>query len=322
MGNALSIFNGLANAEPDKVMSCLTAFGQQLAQSRIMGIQTPGDGLVVAVTCAAEGITPLEFARTYHIIEGRPSMKADAMLAKFKAAGGKVKWLDLGDTEQKAEAEFTYGGDTIPMSFTAEQAKKMVGEKKFSNTDGNWFKLRPQMLRARLITTALRVIAPELVVGIYTPEEIEDFSSPSKPSAEQVAARREELQQLASEPVVVTSTAQVVAAPKNVVEQAPVVVTTGTQVDPPSQEVPFDTDTVVDAVVEPKTESFPALGDAEPVPPNYTKALVTILVKSFGQSEASAEKYLQDKLKCPDLTKLPYHTWYKTREMLIAKTPK
>lgn len=320
MTQALSIFSGLANANPQEVMSCLTAFGQQLAQSRIMGIQTPGDGLVVAVTCAAEGITPLEFARTYHIIEGRPSMKADAMLAKFKAAGGKVKWLDLGDTEQKAEAEFTYAGDTVSMAFTAEQAKKMVGDR-FDKKDGNWFKLRPQMLRARLITTALRVIAPELVVGIYTPEEIEEFAAPAKPTAEQVAAKRESYAAMANEqPVVVTSTTTVVEqAPVVVVEQAPAVVTTVTQA-PPAEEVPFDA--TPEVVVEAVVGGFPTLGDTEPVPPHYTKELVTILVKSFNQTEASAEKYLQDKLKCPDLAKLTYHTWYKTREMLIAKAPK
>lgn len=320
MTQALSIFSGLANAEPDKVMSCLTVFGQQLAQSRIMGIQTPGDGLVVAVTCAAEGITPLEFARTYHIIEGRPSMKADAMLAKFKAAGGKVRWLDLGDTEQKAEAEFTYAGDTVTMAFTAEQAKKMVGDR-FDKKDGNWFKLRPQMLRARLITTALRVIAPELVVGIYTPEEIEEFPAPAKPTAEQVAAKRESYAAMANEqPAVVTSTATVVVqAPAVVVEQAPAVATTTTEA-PPATEVPFDTatDVVVDAVIDP----FPALDDAASVPPHYTKELVTILVKSFNQTEDSAEKYLKDKLKCPDLAKLPYQTWFKTRKMLIEKAPK
>ena len=320
-GNALSIFGGLANADPDKVMSCLTSFGQQLAQSRIMGINTPGDGLVVAVTCAAEGITPLEFARTYHIIEGRPSMKADAMLAKFKAAGGKVKWIDLGDTEQKAEAEFTYGGDSLTMSFTAEQARKMVGDR-YDKKDGNWFKLRPQMLRARLVTTALRVVAPELIVGIYTPEEIEDFASPSKPSAEQVASRREELQQLASEPAVVTSTAQVVVAPKNAIEHAPVVATTVTQVDPPSREVPFDTDAVIEAIVEPKAEPFPKLGDTDAVPASYTKELVTILVKHFSQTEAKAEEYLRDKLKCPDLSKLEYQVWSKTHDMLKAKAGK
>jgi hypothetical protein len=319
---ALSIFNGLANASPDQVMSCLTAFGQQLAQSRIMGIQTHGDGLVVAVTCAAEGITPLEFARTYHIIEGRPSMKADAMLAKFKAAGGKVKWLDFGDTEQKAEAEFTYGGETVSMAFTIDQAKKMVGEKKLNNTDGNWYRLRPQMLRARLVTTALRVIAPELIVGIYTPEEIEDFATPSKPNAEQVAARREEYAAMANEaPVVsVTATTVVEKAPPVVVEQAPVVTNTSTQ-EPPAAEVPFDTGTVIDAVVE-TADPFPKLGDTEPVPPSYTKELVTILVKHFGQSAASAEQYLREKLKCPDLSQLQYQVWAKTHEMLKAKAPK
>ncbi|MGB1833429.1 MAG: hypothetical protein ACPHP9_07050, partial [bacterium] len=36
--------------------------------------------IVLALTCMCEGITPLEFSRTYHIISGRPAMRADILV--------------------------------------------------------------------------------------------------------------------------------------------------------------------------------------------------------------------------------------------------
>ena len=66
---------------PVKSMNDLAKIGQMIAQSGMAGASNEGQGLIVAMTCHQQGITPLEFIRTYHIIDGKPSMKADAMAA-------------------------------------------------------------------------------------------------------------------------------------------------------------------------------------------------------------------------------------------------
>jgi hypothetical protein len=38
------------------------------------------------------------------------------------------------------------------------------------------------MLRARCISKAIRMLAPEVVAGVYTPEEAADFAAPSAPA--------------------------------------------------------------------------------------------------------------------------------------------
>ena len=54
------------------------------------------------------------------------------------------------------------------------------------------------MLRARLITKAIRIIAPELIAGVYTPEELEDSGAVSTPApAKDRAARKKELEEQA-----------------------------------------------------------------------------------------------------------------------------
>jgi hypothetical protein len=89
-------------------MAAVLELGKMFHQSQIMNISTPGDGAVLALTCMCEGITPLEFAKTYHIIKGRPSMKADAMSARFRQSGGKCRWINLGDDGKEAKAEFSF----------------------------------------------------------------------------------------------------------------------------------------------------------------------------------------------------------------------
>ena len=191
---ATELYRALQNSS--EAMGTLNELSKLFVQSQIMGVKTPGDGLVLAMTCMAERITPLEFVQTYHIIQGRPSMRADAMLAKFRAAGGKIRWLNVGDDGKEARAIFIYGGDEMELAFTVGEAEKLLGKKRLDDPDGNWFKSRGPMLRARLASKALRIISPELVCGTYLPEEIEE-TLPATETAEEktakLAARRAEL---------------------------------------------------------------------------------------------------------------------------------
>lgn len=143
-----------------------------VASSNLFGVKTPDQALALMLLAQAEGLHPMVAARDYHIIEGRPSMKADAMLARFQLAGGKVKWLALTDT--KVTGEFTHeAGGTATIEWDMERAKQAgLGGK------GNWNKYPRQMLRARVISEGIRTVYPACVVGVYTPEEVQDFEQP------------------------------------------------------------------------------------------------------------------------------------------------
>lgn len=202
-------------AKIENPMQAIAELGKMFHTSQIMGVATPGDGAVLALTCMCEGITPLEFARTYHIISGKPSMRADMMHAKFRGAGGKVKWINTGDDGSKAaEAEFTFDGQTLVVRFTLDDARKLLGKDKngkdrIDSPDSNWQKDAPAMLRARLITKAIRILAPELIAGVYTPEEISDYQpilnptiTASQPKESELATRRAELLAQSADPVI------------------------------------------------------------------------------------------------------------------------
>jgi hypothetical protein len=197
-------------AKIENPMTAIAELGNMFHKSGIMGVSTPGDGAVVALTCMCEGITPLEFAKTYHIINGRPSMRADMMHAKFRGAGGKVSWINMGDDGKAAEATFEFDGQTQQMKYTIEDAKNVVGDK-LDKPDSNWRKDRGAMLRARLITKAIRILAPELIAGVYTPDELEDSGAvpaQSTAPAKSRADRKKELEAEAATTITVVEDAQ------------------------------------------------------------------------------------------------------------------
>lgn len=153
----------------------LEKMARAVAQSKLFGAQTVDQALAIMLVAQAEGLHPATAARDYHIIQGRPAMKADAMLARYLASGGKVKWHDHTDT--KVSATFTHpSGGELTIDWDIERAKKAgLGGKDM------WAKYPRQMLRARVISEGIRATNPAVATGIYTPEELQDIDhSPAR----------------------------------------------------------------------------------------------------------------------------------------------
>jgi hypothetical protein len=112
----------------------------------------------------------------YHNIQGRAALKSDAMLARFQQAGGKLQWLKTTQTECEAEFSHPQGGTTV-IRWGMEDAKRanLAGKE-------NWRTYPRQMLRARVISEGVRATFPGVITGVYTPEEVADFTD--APSAE------------------------------------------------------------------------------------------------------------------------------------------
>lgn len=128
----------------------------------------------------AEGRHPASAAKEYHIIKGRPALKADAMLARFQQAGGSVQWVERTDLKVSAKFSHPQGGE-VPICWTIEDAKRAG----LTNND-NWRKYPRQMLSARVISEGVRATYPSVVSGLYTPEEVQDFT-PEKPAAPKIS---------------------------------------------------------------------------------------------------------------------------------------
>ncbi len=140
-----------------------------IAKSGLFGIKTADQALALMLIAQAEGRHPVEAARDYNIIQGRPAKTAEAMLRDFLSQGGKVEWHEL--TDKKADATFSHpAGGTVRIDWDFDRAKKAgLGGK------DNWSKYPRQMLRSRVISEGVRSVCPAATSGMYVPEEVKDF---------------------------------------------------------------------------------------------------------------------------------------------------
>lgn len=134
-----------------------------VAQSGFFGLKTPAQAAALMLVAQADGLHPAKAATHYHIIQGRPSLSADAMLARFQAAGGRVEWTAYGDDAVAGTFSHPQGG-SVSIRWDLARARK-AGV-------GNLEKYPAAMMRARCISEGVRTVYPGVIVGMYTPEEI------------------------------------------------------------------------------------------------------------------------------------------------------
>jgi hypothetical protein len=166
----------------------ISQMAKAIAESKLFGIQTPAQALALGLLCQAEGRHPAEAARDYHIINGKPSLKSEAMLARFQQAGGKVDWHEY--THESVSGTFSHPqGGSLKVSWTMQDATR-------AGLTGNptWKKFPRQMLKARCISEAVRGIFPGVLSGLYAPEEVGEFTpvqAVTEPEPLQIEAPKE-----------------------------------------------------------------------------------------------------------------------------------
>lgn len=148
-------------------MNDVKQIAHAIAEGGLFGSKDPYAVLTLCLLAQAEGQHPAVVFRDYHIIQGKPAKKADAMLRDFITSGGKVEWHELSDT--KADATFTHPSGSARIDWTLERAKKA------QLTTAMWTKYPRQMLRSRVISEGVRTVFPGATSGLYEVSEVQDF---------------------------------------------------------------------------------------------------------------------------------------------------
>ena len=169
MSNSIELYSNLNS------LDAITKMGEMFAKSGMFGCDRQEQGQVLALVCLAERKLPTQLLREYHIIEGRLSDRADSMLAKFRASGGKHRIIRRDADVASVELTMADQTATFTLSFDEVKAEPFVTQKE-GGFKKNWRtpRARMQSLWARVISDGVRTLAPEIVAGIYTPEEIVD----------------------------------------------------------------------------------------------------------------------------------------------------
>lgn len=179
-------------------LQAIERMAQYMVKSGLFGVKTQEQAVALMLIAQAEGMHPAIAARDYHIIQGRHSLKADAMLARFQQAGGTVEWQDF--TDEKVSAYFSHPQSPrkVFIEWDMERAKRAD----LGNKD-NWKKWPRQMLRARVISEGVRSTYPGVAVGVYTPEEVQDFDdAPHGQTAKKVESLNDKLKEARKEDII------------------------------------------------------------------------------------------------------------------------
>jgi len=170
---SLEVYDRIANP-----MEAIKSLGLAIFKSGMFGCDRPEQGEVLAMQCLAERKSPLELMRTYHFVEGRLAMKADALLAKFLQSGGRVEWRER--TDKRVIAIFSRPPQA-GVEIVADMEEHVRNGNAISNKTGklkdNWHKWPRRMLTARAISEGVRLISPDCCFGVG----VEDESAYSRP---------------------------------------------------------------------------------------------------------------------------------------------
>ena len=151
---------------------------QRMHDSRMFdGYGTP-QGVLSTVMLGRElGMPAMASLRSVHIIEGKHSLSADLMVALVLKSGLAEYFQMSESTDEVCTFETKRKGNPLPMSlsYTIEEADKagLLAPPKPGKKPGPWHKMPKLMLRARAKSMLARLEYPDLLAGLYTPEELE-----------------------------------------------------------------------------------------------------------------------------------------------------
>lgn len=150
---------------PVTVSDVLTISDVIVKSGLFPAFKTRESAATLMLLCRAKGLDPMTAVERYHIVQGRPVMRADAMLGEFVRMGGRVEWHRRDDVEASATFSHPAGG-SVTVSWTIDMARKA----KLTGKD-IWSQYPRQMLHARCVSEGVRSVLPGATNGLYTPEE-------------------------------------------------------------------------------------------------------------------------------------------------------
>ncbi len=135
------------------------------------------------------GLQPLQALRTMSFIRGRLTMTVQLQLAMARQrAGVRVETLEESADGTAVTVTLVRDGERVTVTYTLDDARRA------GLTDQRNWRLYPrQMLRWRAIGDALRIIAPDVVMGLLDPDEASSLPPVDTDAWEQVLARDNQL---------------------------------------------------------------------------------------------------------------------------------
>ena len=153
-----------------------TTFDGLLKQAQVLvksgllpdAVKTAEAAVVIMLKGRELDIPPMQAFASIYVVKGKPTIGAQLMGALILREGHSYHVDEL--TDQRCVISFTRrGGQPYTHSFTIEDAKRAG----LLNND-TWTRYTKAMLFSRCMSAGARIAMPDVLAGMYTPEELTD----------------------------------------------------------------------------------------------------------------------------------------------------
>jgi hypothetical protein len=194
MSTALQPFVPASLAELDSLSDKLAK--SSLIPEALRG--KPNDVAVILMTGAELGLGPMLALRSIYVVKGKPSLSADLMGALVQRSG-LCEYLTLVESTGKV-ATYTTRRRGSPQPTTLSWTLAQAAAAGLTNSQ-TWKAYPDAMLRARCLSALVRVAYPDLLAGVYDPDELADRPASTYIEATAVESSDTFAQPATSEPV-------------------------------------------------------------------------------------------------------------------------
>ena len=147
------------------------AFARTAVASRLLprSVATPEAAFIIIVAGRELGLTAMQSLRSLHVIDGKPVMSADLMLALTKRSPECLYFRLVQSTNEVATYETHRRGEPEPTRLSFSMADAIAAG--LAGKDP-WKKFPAAMLRARCIAALTRAVYPDVMLGVYETDEL------------------------------------------------------------------------------------------------------------------------------------------------------
>lgn len=152
-------------------LPALVKFAQWLMDASLLPkhIRSPQDVVLLVQFGHDYGMTPMQAIQNLYVVEGKVTMPANIAIGRAMGHPACEYLMCVETTPTQATWEGKRKGYPAPtrLTYTIEQARdaKLTGKQ-------NWQKHPAEMLRARAGMQLVRVLFPDILAGIYDPDEL------------------------------------------------------------------------------------------------------------------------------------------------------
>lgn len=143
--------------------------------SGLVAVKRAEEAVVLLLTGRELGLSPMQSLRGIYVVGGKPVLSADLMVAVVRRSGLCRSWRVVKSTAAECTIETQREGETevARKTWTADDAKRagLLGK-------GTWAQYPAQMLRHRVAADLAREVYPDVILGLYTDDEIDRTAAP------------------------------------------------------------------------------------------------------------------------------------------------